>query len=44
MIVANQESNSLIAFRIDASTGLPAQTPERVTIPSPVHVLFTKPD
>ena len=40
LIVANQDSNSLVVFRLDATTGIPAPTAETVRIAAPVAVVF----
>ncbi|HTV00489.1 MAG TPA: lactonase family protein [Luteitalea sp.] len=38
LLAANQESDSIVAFRIDAGTGLLSDEKARVTVPSPVFV------
>ena len=40
MIAAFQDSNLMKVFRIEVSTGVPQSTPQSVTVPLPVHVLF----
>ena len=40
MVVANQDTNSLVMFSIDLETGMPAQTEMEYSVPEPVCVLF----
>ncbi len=41
LFVANQRSHSVVAFRLDPSTGLPEPTGEQVNVDSPACVLVT---
>jgi len=38
LLAANQESHSLVLFRIDQKTGALAETGARASVPSPVFV------
>jgi 6-phosphogluconolactonase len=40
LVAANQRSNSLVVFRLDPGTGLPASVGSPVGVPEPVCVLF----
>jgi 6-phosphogluconolactonase (cycloisomerase 2 family) len=40
LYVANEESDSIVAFRVDQATGLLSPTGESVTTGSPVCVVF----
>ncbi|HXO78116.1 MAG TPA: beta-propeller fold lactonase family protein, partial [Puia sp.] len=35
LLVANQDSNAVVIFRIDKSTGLPEPTGQQLEVPSP---------
>ena len=40
LLVANQKSDSIVVFRIDPETGLPAPTGQTVAVPAPVCLRF----
>ena len=40
LLVANQHTNSVVVFRVDSETGVPAPTGQVVTIPAPVCLRF----
>jgi 6-phosphogluconolactonase (cycloisomerase 2 family) len=40
LLVANQNSNDIVVFRIDGSSGELGSTGERVEVPAPVDIAF----
>jgi 6-phosphogluconolactonase len=42
LLAANQDSDNVVAYRINANTGLPTATGSEVSVPKPVCVKFVK--
>jgi 6-phosphogluconolactonase len=40
LLAANQESNNIVVFRIDAVTGALSPTGDTVEVPAPVCIIF----